>query len=506
MTHCTTPTAPSFLPESRPCRPLLLAALALLLLLVSTGCELEPWTGSAPGAEARSCANYQSPILPAPATAYHVDVDHSDASDANPGTEDRPWRTLAHAAGALAAGEVAWVHGGRYHEAGITFARSGEEGAPIRMAAWGDGEVVVEGEGLDAVAGIAIVADHVVVEGLSIAGMSIGIGTELRGRTEALRGVVLRDLEVFRSAEEGVHLEAVRDFVVERVATHDNGRDGLQVLADRADELAYSSHGWIVGVSAFNNGVDGTREGAGHGVAINQGHSIAVCDSVAHDNTSHGFDVSDWPKGGAVSQDVSFEGNRAWGQTSQAGFSVNSDSLNVRFVRNIAHDNEVGFYCYLGCGGTWWVNNTSARNKHGFQVEDAAATFVDTGARDLHFHNNLSIANRLEGDDARYPALEVADPSYRVSATHNDLVPADGEELAAQVGSTAYTPGDVGKLGEGNVSVDPEFEDLEGRDFGLRASSPAIDAGVVVQGDGFEDGGWLGSAPDLGAMESGAND
>ena len=58
--------------------------------------------------------------------------------------------------------------------------------------------------------------------------------------------------------------------------------------------------------------------------------------------------------------------------------------------------------------------------------------------------------------------------------------------------------------GEGNINVDPLFIDPENEDFNLQLGSPCIDAGIAdLDGDGTEDIGYVGSAPDMGAFEFG---
>ena len=54
-----------------------------------------------------------------------------------------------------------------------------------------------------------------------------------------------------------------------------------------------------------------------------------------------------------------------------------------------------------------------------------------------------------------------------------------------------------------NLNTDPPYVDPVNRNFQLQASSPAIDAGTVIPG---VTDGYLGSAPDMGALEYGAAD
>src|SRR3989344_9120359 len=65
-------------------------------------------------------------------------------NDANPGTQNQPWRTIQKAADSVVPGNVVCVRGGTY--AGVTITRSGTETAPItfRVAA-GEGVTVTSG-------------------------------------------------------------------------------------------------------------------------------------------------------------------------------------------------------------------------------------------------------------------------------------------------------------------------------------------------------------------------
>jgi hypothetical protein len=63
-----------------------------------------------------------------------------DGSDANPGTEQRPFRTIQRGADAMKAGDTCYVREGTYRET-VSVRTSGEAGKPIRFAAY-PGELV----------------------------------------------------------------------------------------------------------------------------------------------------------------------------------------------------------------------------------------------------------------------------------------------------------------------------------------------------------------------------
>lgn len=68
-----------------------------------------------------------------------------DGDDANPGSMERPFATIEHAASRLEAGDVLYLRGGRYHEAARISGLNGREGQPITVRPYQDEEVVLDG-------------------------------------------------------------------------------------------------------------------------------------------------------------------------------------------------------------------------------------------------------------------------------------------------------------------------------------------------------------------------
>ena len=82
--------------------------------------------------------------LSASGVEYHVAVRHPAASDACPGTRDRPWKTLTKAAGVVRPGDRVLIHSGVYREH-IVLERSGSADAPIIFTAAPAADVTVTG-------------------------------------------------------------------------------------------------------------------------------------------------------------------------------------------------------------------------------------------------------------------------------------------------------------------------------------------------------------------------
>ena len=77
----------------------------------------------------------------AEATEHHV---ATTGRDEDPGTSERPFRTIAKAAATMQPGDTCFVHGGVYRET-ATLTRSGREGKPIRFTAWPGEAVTLSG-------------------------------------------------------------------------------------------------------------------------------------------------------------------------------------------------------------------------------------------------------------------------------------------------------------------------------------------------------------------------
>jgi len=78
------------------------------------------------------------------AATYHVAQKAPNASDDNPGSRDRPWKTISKAATTLQPGDTVVVHEGIYRE-WVLPKRSGTEGAPIAYEAAKGESVVITG-------------------------------------------------------------------------------------------------------------------------------------------------------------------------------------------------------------------------------------------------------------------------------------------------------------------------------------------------------------------------
>jgi len=435
--------------------------------------------------------------------------DNNGLSPVYRGGRDGPWLTIQRAADSMTAGDVAYIRGGTYYESGISFAHGGTPGAPVTLANYQSEEVFIDGsrspEGHPGIR-IAEGRDHCVIRGLTIRNMSdSGIATDEEA-SDPFQNITIRDCILHDNGWSGIHLAAVDGFVVDNVEAHDNAYYGLNIAGSEDGELS-AANGVVRNSSFYNH----TGE-EGHGLAINQGHDIAVTDCAAYHNTVHGFDVSDWPKYGELSYNITFEGSHSY-DNGVAGFAVNSDSHHVVYRNNVAwgngaawagRGNNSGFWCYEGCWHVEWYNNVSLENAGaGFYVQDQPGVYGTPQDTLLVFKNNIAYENgRPEWNEWRHDLI-VEGEAWELIATHNDWGGVPGWNALVVAVNMVGDEGDVytrdevnnGAFQTGNISDDPRFLDAAAPDVRLRSDSPCIDAGVDV---GMP---YLGLAPDMGAFE-----
>lgn len=421
------------------------------------------------------------------AADYHVAAS-ACASDANTGLSATcagtagPWKTLAHALKKLKPGDTLHLGAGVYPECGLSFAASGAKNAPIVLKADAPGKAILDGGGC-AGKGNGILVDngkgHFVFEGLVVRNMpGNGIATD-ENSAKPYEDITVRDCRLLKNGLSGLELAAVQGFVVQDVVAEGNGFYGLNIIGSKNGSLA-SGNG-KVSRSRFADHTG--REG--HGLAINQGQKIEVRDCEATHNRVHGFDVSDWPKGGLVSSDVLFVNNRSH-DNGKGGFAVNSDSSRVTYERNQAWNNGArwagkelapGFWCYEGCRDVVWKNNIAAGNSlAGFQVEDAAGEYDGRPATtNLTLSGNIAWDNGVAEWDEMW-GLYVSKAGWKLTLANNNFGSSQGGaakvvglDMRDDKGRT-FTAQDLnaGNLPGGNISRDPGFRNANKGDFGKR--------------------------------------
>jgi pectin methylesterase-like acyl-CoA thioesterase len=100
----------------------------------------------ASGAWAQSGKAATQPATSAPSgPSFYVDANNPAAADTNPGTAERPWKTIQQAAKTMVAGDTTIVKAGTYREQVMVNAHSGEPNKLITFKANPGDTVVIDG-------------------------------------------------------------------------------------------------------------------------------------------------------------------------------------------------------------------------------------------------------------------------------------------------------------------------------------------------------------------------
>ncbi|MCK4275825.1 MAG: right-handed parallel beta-helix repeat-containing protein, partial [Phycisphaerae bacterium] len=227
---------------------------------------------------------------PAGAATYYVDQGHAAANDANTGTDPAaPWKTLDKALATVGAGDTVYVKGStnpaspdaiydRSGKSGLGIATAGAPGNPITFAVWGGHTVILEGDmsewGIDLTH-----ASHHRIDGFVVRKFSKA--------AEGWRGaadVVIENCEFTQTAQTGLRLRDVTDFVMRDCYVHHcweagvSVRNGFNVTFERV-ESSYNDDG--LGAAGDGDGFDSSG-----------GDNHTYIDCVARGNSEDGFDLT----------------------------------------------------------------------------------------------------------------------------------------------------------------------------------------------------------------------
>ena len=414
----------------------------------------------------------------------------SSGSDTNPGTIAKPWRTIQHAANTLVAGDTVYIRAGTYHEL-VVPANSGSSGHVITYAAYpgeivtidGTGAKVPQFQGLFSLVG----RSYIRVSGLRVINSNyygivadtstyITIDKNYTHNTYSsgistwnCSHVIVDHNEVagacYGPLQESLSISNTNTFEVRYNLVHDvmpgtTGKEGITIKDA-------SAHGKVYGNQVYNLNL------AGLYVDAEAGHlyDVEVYQNLVHDiksDAGNGFDLGS--EGGGLLEDI-------------------------RLYNNISYNNLVGL----------WLSGYSIPPTHPFKdITIINNTFAYNGrgtwGGGISIENlqiqNVIIRNNICSQNI-YSQI-YADPSVR-SALAIDHNLTDGDRGDHEV----YGATDL-------IGVSPQFVDPSGRNFHVRATSPAIDAGSSLGAPAFDfdnrarpyDGNFDGTPSyDIGACE-----
>ncbi|MFW6244752.1 MAG: InlB B-repeat-containing protein, partial [Fibrobacterota bacterium] len=381
-----------------------------------------------------------------------------DGDDANPGTEASPFKTLQKAISVVSAGEVIYMRGGTYNVSeSIVIRKSGTSEASISLFAY-EGEIpVINFSAMDEVSsnrGVVLDADYWHIRGIVIEEAGDN-GMLLAGNHNLIHYCIFRK-------------------------NHDSGLQLSRYNTDYDDISQWPSHNMILKCESYDNSDSDHEDADGFAPKLTCGEGNVFYECIAHHNIDDGWDMYSKSETGPIGVVTLIgciahnNGTLTDGSTSGSGdkngFKLGSSATKTNHVvrRCVAFKNgKHGFTDNGNTSSIEFSNCTAWDNAdYNFHVRDGASHV---------FRNNVSFegghTDRIVGDVSAPNALTENDLDWDYTASASDFV--------------TMTPG-------------PDSDPLSNGFLKPVESSPLVDAGVSTDGISY-----FGSAPDLGAVESG---
>jgi len=379
-------------------------------------------------------------------------------SDGNPGTEDRPWRTISKAASTVSAGSVVYIRGGTYRERVVPL-QSGSDGNFIVYTAYPGETVTIDGAGISLpqdLYGLFDIRGKSFIKVSSLRVINAGTFADNAGILVTDGGhVIIEDNLTWNTASSGIGCWGSNNITI----------DGNEVeLACNAGGQEYIS---LDGVDTFevrNNHIHGCRPGSEgkEGICVKNGCSNGrVGGNHVHRIDRIGIYIDAYEK---HTRDIDVFGNIVHDCRGSEGISLASEEggllENVMVYNNTSYDNGT---CGLtlssyGLKGPMKnikvMNNTFYGNGRGGWGGGIAVDNPDV--------DKVVIRNNLCSNNLSFQIC--VDVSVQDVTVDHNLI--DGfHDYEGEIRGSDFVEGDPGL-------VDPRAGD-----FHLEEGSPAIDSG-----------------------------
>ena len=462
------------------------------------------------------------------ANDYYVNV---AGDDSGPGTQARPWRSVARVNDArLQPGDHVNFQGGRSFAGTIELDRddSGTSDRKVVVTSWGDGQAVIDGANGSSLR--ANGCNHLVVSNLRL----IGSGRKSGNTQDGLwvldsQGLQIDRVEISGFRGSGLQADGVREARIANVYAHDNGAAGISIgyskrssgvhishcvaknnPGDPSNLTNHSGNGIVVAnaqnaiveyCEAANNGWDMPRKGNGPvGIWAWNGDRVIIQICISHDNKSPGDDGGGFDLDGGMTNSI-LQYNLSYNNDGPGyflcqfpGAPVFRDNI-VRY--NISQNDGVknnrrsgiDIYCASPNASACQIYNNTVYNQHG-----AAVGFGGLPMPDVVFRNNIFICSGdvISGDGQRgrfennlYWSADGRDLSFDGYSSLRAWADATGQERIGNeiVGRTADPK--LADPGTAALTAPASLADLKA--YRLTPDSPCLAAGIVIKDNGGRD-------------------
>jgi hypothetical protein len=337
----------------------------------------------------------------ASAATYYV---ATTGNDSNPGTEKKPWGTVAYAVTTMVAGDTTYVRGGIYEENEIRFSKSGTPTAPIKLLNYPEEAPVIHFNNPARLHRILIqhrYGSHRPMGWITIAGFEIA------------------------NAYDGIKMHSGHDLTIRRNWIHDSVNAGIlgngtRVVIDR-NRITHNGRFAECQAGSYSCSLD-------HGIYMN-GTAIAITNNLIYDNLCHGIQAngtirykpSKHPGPEYVeSHNWSIANNTIAYQENCAGIVVwGSTLINLRIENNLFYENAVQ-KASSSVQGIHFVSMTSKRivinNNHFYASGPGGILAFGRGAIEgVHYAQSDNIVNVSDPRFVNAPATLPPSPNFSLT-------------------------------------------------------------------------------------------
>lgn len=409
-----------------------------------------------------------------------------DGDNANPGTLEQPWRTVAFATcggtfecpetavngNLLQSGDTLYLRAGTYTESGIRFAHSGAEGQTIRIKNYADEEAIVDG-GFTAANGLQHQpvfeiddAHYIVLQGLSI---RRGLRSNIRmGYDGSATNITVKSCDlsefVVNDNSATIYVNSGTDVIeISNNKIHDKNGEG----ANSAGIIIFNSGRMKIA----NNEIYNTTQGIYYKHSQDNGLATTIENNFIYDQDSTGM---------LISNAETVIRNNIILRTGGAGILLFEESASCGFLAS--QDMSV-------------IHNTLVDTFRGIYVSRSRECL---GAYNTLIRDNL-IANFSNGEMRGlavwpyhgFPDYNLPDES-ETTFDHN-LIFSTGFQEPIRIINQYYDVNNTPLAGSGNIQQEPNFIDAANGDYRLAAGSPGQNAA--------SDGTDMGADPSMVGLE-----
>lgn len=324
-------------------------------------------------------------------------------NNSNPGTKDKPFRTIAYAVDTMVAGDTTYVHGGTYNEYEVKFRRPGTSTNLIRLLNYpGEFPIINFTDQTP--------YNRVLIENAN-------------GYNRAMGWITIEGFEI-RNGYDGIKFYNLHDGVIRRNWIHDNHNQGIlgngtRVLVDR---------------NVINhNGPFATRPTSNleHGIYMN-GTAITITNNLIYDNMAYGIQMNGSSSSlynstkhagpeFAVSHNWIIANNTFAYNSNRSGIVVwGSTCNNARIENNIFYENAVTLPNSAAQGIEFVSTSCTGlqiRNNHFYASGSGGAAALGSRAIEgVHYMQSGNIVNVSDPAFVKAPAELPASPNFFLTA------------------------------------------------------------------------------------------